>query len=472
MFSFIIEAQLKGIGAPLLTDIFAFLIFSVFVAALVAAKKGTMRRFTVYAPTLLTSLGILGTFAGIIIGLLEFDTDATKMDESIPLLLEGLKTAFISSLAGMSASICYKILVSLPFMTAVNPPKTKESIGVYDLYKVMSANTEILESIQYALGGNTNNSVSNQLVLIRHQANEFNRDTSKTMSQIVDAQNIANQTSITNQKLFVEFQTNLSRELQEFASMLSESASKHLIKALNEVISDFNNNLTEQFGDNFKLLNEAVGKLIAWQAEYKEQILHMNAQYQHGVKAITDTSTLIGNIESSSQKIPENMKSMSNTMELLQVQLNDVESHVRNMGELHRKAEGMYPEFKKQLDDLSKASTDASQAINKSMLETSGTMDASVKKFQSGSDETFSQMRKNSEKMFDEMALSITSSVQKNTDAMNAHFKNLDDAQGQQINRIAERMGEALTSITSQFTNDYKQLVDAMQQIVQYRDRS
>lgn len=45
------------------------------------------------------ALGILGTFTGIIIGLLNFDTES--IDTSIPVLLDGLKTAFITSIVGM-----------------------------------------------------------------------------------------------------------------------------------------------------------------------------------------------------------------------------------------------------------------------------------------------------------------------------------------------------------------------------------
>jgi len=42
-----------------------------------------------------------------------------------------------------------------------------------------------------------------------------------------------------------------------------------LVEALRDVIHDFNNKITEQFGDNFKELNEAVGRLLIWQEDYK-----------------------------------------------------------------------------------------------------------------------------------------------------------------------------------------------------------
>ena len=51
---------------------------------------------------LVTTLGIFGTFVGIFIGLIGFDE--TRIDESVPILLKGLRLAFLTSIAGMMAS--------------------------------------------------------------------------------------------------------------------------------------------------------------------------------------------------------------------------------------------------------------------------------------------------------------------------------------------------------------------------------
>ena len=61
------------------------------------------RRVVEYFPTFISTLGVLGTFFGITIGLMAFDT--TDLDKSIPGLLDGLKTAFFTSLAGMIGSM-------------------------------------------------------------------------------------------------------------------------------------------------------------------------------------------------------------------------------------------------------------------------------------------------------------------------------------------------------------------------------
>ena len=57
------------------------------------------------------SLGIFGTFVGIFFGLLGFNTD--DISGSIPPLLNGLKTAFFTSIVGMVLSILLDIIQAM-----------------------------------------------------------------------------------------------------------------------------------------------------------------------------------------------------------------------------------------------------------------------------------------------------------------------------------------------------------------------
>ena len=61
-------------------------------------------------PSLLTSLGILGTFIGLTRGLTGLDmTDANTLMNGIPILLDGMKAAFVTSLAGISCSLVFSM---------------------------------------------------------------------------------------------------------------------------------------------------------------------------------------------------------------------------------------------------------------------------------------------------------------------------------------------------------------------------
>ena len=62
-------------------------------------------------PNLLTSLGILGTFMGLSRGLSSLNfADSTQLVEGIPVLLEGMRFAFGTSVAGISCSIIFNML--------------------------------------------------------------------------------------------------------------------------------------------------------------------------------------------------------------------------------------------------------------------------------------------------------------------------------------------------------------------------
>lgn len=82
--------------------VFLFSLVTVFVLN-IAKMLTSNRRIVEFLPTLISTLGVLGTFYGITMGLLAFN--AEDLDHSIPGLLDGLKTAFYTSLCGMIFSM-------------------------------------------------------------------------------------------------------------------------------------------------------------------------------------------------------------------------------------------------------------------------------------------------------------------------------------------------------------------------------
>ena len=76
-------------------------------------------------PSLLTTLGILGTFVGIYMGLHEFNI--ANVDGSIPGLLRGLKVAFTTSIVGIVAAVILKIMQS-------HVPDREEKADIFDVF--------------------------------------------------------------------------------------------------------------------------------------------------------------------------------------------------------------------------------------------------------------------------------------------------------------------------------------------------
>ncbi|MFZ4792028.1 MAG: hypothetical protein ACOYMW_14245 [Candidatus Competibacteraceae bacterium] len=422
-----LESLLKEANASVVTEIFLILIIATFIIAITATRTGRAPRFVSYAPTLLTSLGILGTFVGIIVGLINFDS--THIDESISQLLDGLKTAFITSLAGTGSTILFKVLTTT---WIISPPKQDEEVtgtGPEEILSALLEQNQTLKALKIAISsseetslvgqlkllrtdqtdqhkelvkavaelrlvisGTEETSLVGQLKLLRNDENDRHRETMRalvedretlkrftgqlwqsldilatTLQDIKAAIAGVGETSLSSQlqclqtnhndyhqalmqavsalhtviagtedtslvnewrglrneaqsrhtdlmrtisedrEARTQFAAKLWQELDEFAEMLSKSATEQMMNALREVIADFNKNLTEQFGDNFKALDASVQKLVEWQERYRQQLEQMIAHYAQGVQAITQIETSVGHIAEESQQIPTTM---------------------------------------------------------------------------------------------------------------------------------------------------------------------
>ena len=90
-------------------------------------------QFADLLPTLLTSLGILGTFVGLMQGLSSVDfSNAEGTIQTIPHLLSGMRFAFATSVAGIASSLLFNMLQRMAAGRAYNALITFEDV-LYDL---------------------------------------------------------------------------------------------------------------------------------------------------------------------------------------------------------------------------------------------------------------------------------------------------------------------------------------------------
>lgn len=364
-----IESLMLSLGASAITDIMLVTLVGLFGASVYLKRQNRAHGFTHYTPTLLTTLGILGTFAGIIAGLLAFDVD--NIDESIGGLLDGLKTAFITSLVGMALSIIYKLAQNAGWLSApIADGIDEDDIGIAELFAVMQQQAQGLDSLQRVIGGNENDSLVSQLKLFRSDVHDQSKKVQTSAEGAAASLVEIQQSAAQQQANFRDFEERLWIKLQDFADMLSKSATEQVINALKEVISDFNNNLTEQFGENFKQLNEAVLKLVEWQDNYKLQLLQMSEQYAQGVTAITKTEKSVASISNESKAIPQAMQELQQVMQVNQHQLNELERHLSAFSDIRDRAVQALPEIRTQIDTsvegMKKATDTMTQGITES----------------------------------------------------------------------------------------------------------
>lgn len=344
-----VEKLMLSLGADAITDIILLLLVVLFVVSAFLSRKNKAQGFTHYTPTLLTTLGILGTFAGVLAGLLIFNVN--DIDSSIGGLLDGLKTAFITSFVGMSLSIIYKLIQNSGWISApITAGVDEDNIGISEIFAVMRQQAQGIDSLSKIIGGSENDSLVSQLKLFRSDVHDQGKKTQESVNEAANSLSEIQKISKLQQENFREFESRLWIKLQEFADMLSKSATEQVINALKEVISDFNNNLTEQFGENFKQLNSAVLKLVEWQENYKQQLLQMTEQYAQGVIAITKTEESVSHISNEASVIPKSMQELQHIMQVNQHQLNELEAHLSAFKDIRDRAVEALPEIRTHID--------------------------------------------------------------------------------------------------------------------------
>ncbi|MGA1693615.1 MAG: hypothetical protein ACO38B_01795 [Burkholderiaceae bacterium] len=196
-------------------------------------------RFSVsHGPEVLTTMGILGCFTGITVALFSFNPN--DIQQSVPSLLGGIRTAFWASLAGVFGAL------TLRFAQRFRPIAEPEAASVQEAEVI-----DVVRAIER---------------MDRRQADDQGR---------------------------------LISAFQDFAQHMVENNQKAVVEALKEVVRDFNQQLTEQFGENFKQLNAAVEKLVIWQQQYRDTLEQLQTEQQKSQQALAQATDSLASMAQS-----------------------------------------------------------------------------------------------------------------------------------------------------------------------------
>lgn len=456
-----IENILSQTQAEAVTNVVVLVLLIIFAGALVSARRGALPGFVQYTPNLLTSLGILGTFIGIVIGLLHFDI--ADIDASIGLLLDGLKTAFITSLSGMLLAIVFKTIDSSGKLRPSVEGVTEEDVGPAEIFHELRLQRTATERLIRAIEGDEDSTLISQVRLLRSDVQEQ----SKTHLEQARKQGERLDT----------FEQQLWKKLDDFAEMLSKSATETVINALNDVIADFNRNLTEQFGENFKELNASVEKLVQWQENYRTQLEHMTQQYDQGVQAIMQTEQAVSHISEESKQIPATMGELKTVLETTQHQLNELDRHLEAFRDMRDKAVEAVPQIQQQMDgmvkDVSTAVKDAgeqiltaSEKVNQTIVQGAEDFKNNVNRTNEGLVSASDQLANNSEKIREQLAdtvQDINENVRNMVNGMVEHSKEI----GNTLMESNKKLQSDTEEVTEGIEKMQKRLESALEDVFQ-----
>lgn len=304
-------------------------------------------------PTVFTTIGVLGTFVGIYFGLRDFDVN--KITESIPALLEGLKTAFTTSIWGISLSLIYGKVsqIVLRRVEKKSPPKpTDETAILIEMLKTLNTTKdetnenfkllnksligesedsvssqlikirnllteiqdvqviegEILANVQLSLGGDKDTSLLTQIQKLRAEQNDYSKDTKKNIGWIVDSMNKNNEL--------------ISKKFDEFSILLAKNNTEALVEVMKKATEEFNSQMSSLIEklvqENFQELNNSVQKMNQWQKDNKEMISKLTEQFTNVSKEFIITADAIKEITTNTNKLTNENSQLSKLIKELQ----------------------------------------------------------------------------------------------------------------------------------------------------------
>lgn len=346
-------------------------------------------------PNLIAAIGIIGTFAGIFMGLLDFDT--TKLDDSIPKLLDGMKTAFATSLIGLVLSNILKCIQSGNIKREAkklgkdNSDISLEKIAslMFDIKEtIVNSNLELVSSIRDIKENTIKTSEENQIAMkslveelvgdkeesLVGQMKSLRKSLVKAQEEAQERLNSGLEKMGTQLDNLVKTNNAISNEIERgnnvlidefriFAKNMAENNMKAFTEAIQECIRDLNNQLQEQFGENFKHLNLAVEKLLEWQIHYKETIEKTNKNQEEIYSGMEMAKDLVIEINNRSQSIVEVANKLGDKIITFDTQQQNLNSSIEILNKISYEAKDLIPNIDIYLKEMKSKTLESTKNI-------------------------------------------------------------------------------------------------------------
>lgn len=396
----------------------------------------------------IVSIGVLGTFIGIFIGLQDFNPD--NMDESIKTILIGLKIAFFTSIIGMSVALILSIIQKL-FNKNLDDSENQEQILL-----AISNKLDFLEKLNQT---QETDKLIGELERLRTVQSDTRDETRKVAISVEELKANSNKE---NQELISILNTNFNKmnhSLEVAIEQLSKGATEEIINALKQVIQEFNQELQTQFGENFVKLNESVINLVEWQNNYKSHIEHIENHLNLSSSSIQKSKDSLELISSKNQEVLTVYEQLKDIISVYDQQVQDLTQHLQTYAYLSSSAESMFSTITTNITQTKEEFTHLTEHIKNENTKQLDTAKETSSKLALDIKIKTEEIKSN----FNE----VTQSFEKNKkelDLISNHFKNLGEQIPKALRISLEELNKGLTSLTSNFQKDYKETMDKYKQ--------
>ena len=372
-------------------------------------------------------------------------------------MLEGLRVAFITSIVGIAGSILLK-------WSTLNEQKKQSSAQVDPGGATVDTLAKLLRDI-LKVQKDEGNETKEALQSIEKSLTEEGDSTVLTQLQKL-------RTTVTDKG------DELIDSFKNFAEKIEADSREALIEALKKVISDFNVIIVDQFGDNFKQLNEAVGRLNDWQEQYRQQMNVLAVEFRMAAESVEKTRESLEVIADRSSVIVSSAEKLELVLQAIQHQIDLANSALEAFSQLADNAKEAFPIIETRLDNLTERFTTVVQdTIDDSHASMETQRDALAEQSQQLEktvENTGTFIQQQTEAVFEksnehvQQVINKTDAfVRENTDSMTEQIRLLDKALEKELTDSLKSLGSHLKSLSDKFVEDYTPLTESLQNVVQ-----
>ena len=265
----------------------------------------THRRLVEMVPDILTSLGILGTFVGLILGLRGFNpTSYEAMSGSVETLIKGIKVAFVTSIYGLSLSLAFSYwlrgtLTSVSesldrfldaYYTSVVPPT--DATAMNHIIANQNSQTKLMQQMQKDLAKEVAQSLSMSIQpTVEHLDRTMDNFTDVvTMNQEKLMENIAERVARTmKQEFFSEF-----IEMRRVMGETNKTQREHL-QFIREAENQFQSDVLDgemRMSQAMEASSDVVMRALDAMNQQEQMVAAFVGDMQNAMNGIAQTSDL------------------------------------------------------------------------------------------------------------------------------------------------------------------------------------
>ena len=363
---------------------------------------------------LVTVIWILWTFIWIILWLIAFDTN--DIENSIWTLLNWLKTAFLTSIFWLIASLILWFLEK----KEVSKDETDFLIEIRD--EIKKLNSE-----------NFNNSNS-EIIKELKELNSSNSD--------------------------------LKNSFSDFSKEMSENNSKALVEAMWKVMEDFNSKINNQLWQSFKDLSNWVENLVIWQENYKNNIENSQEIFNKSTESLENSSKAF-------ETIIENSKDFSNISKNLWEELKTLNKSI----EILQSWGNEFREVAISVKDMANTLIRSVEWLTKSFIGKAEIILSENEKQATNLKNTFSQLSANLVQTHSSVLLNLKEELEKDSKFTSNQFlkiqkrleqqvADLDKQLWEELEKSLHSLWEQLTGLSQKFVSDYWTLAEKLEKLV------